>query len=217
MNCQETRARLDDFVDRELAERQRQAVQRHLDDCSACRREENELRVLLAEARSLPGLPPRRELWPGIEERLRRGPWSKEVSRLRDRGVRRFLLAAAALVLVALTIPLLRERLEPQGDLGHQTSLGDPTAELAALALLARSEDGVLSTRRDLLEAALPDRRPLAPEALAAIESSVRALDTAIGEIRAALESSPDDRHLSLLLASRYQQEVVLLKRLNRV
>ena len=220
MNCQEARAKLDDFVDGELPERPRQMLQRHLAVCSGCRRQEEELRALLAAARRLPGIPPQRDLWPEIEARLRRRPWFQALDRFwegRARLAGQLLLAAAVVVLAVLSIPLVRQRLEAPADPIVATPLRERLGGAAALAELARSEDGVLRTRRDLLATIEGDRGVLAPATLATVESGARVLDVAIGEIREALEANPDDPHLSLLLASRYQQEVVLLKRLNRV
>lgn len=219
MSCRDIRARLDDFVDGELPKRQRETVQRHLTDCSACRREEEELRSLLAAARRLPGLAPDLDLWNGIEARLHSERWTARLGRLGPprRLVQPLLMAAAVVALVALSIPLVRQQLAPPGGPVAAAPAQDEIGDTAALAELARLEDGTLTPRRDLLEAIELDRAVLAPATLATVESNIREIDAAIGEIRAALEAHPDNPHLSRLLAARYQQEVVLLKQLKRV
>ena len=83
--------------------------------------------------------------------------------------------------------------------------------------MLARSEDGVLLPRTDLLETLEMKRDVFPAETLSAIEEDVRLIDQAIAEVRAALDESPDNRQLELLLAARYQQEVALLNRVNQV
>ncbi len=219
MNCRDLRARLDDFVDGDLPEGQAEVLRRHLEECAACRGEEQKLRRLLADARGLPDLQPDRDLWPGIEERLRSEPWTTRPGRLAGprRLMQPLLLAAAIAALVAISLPLVRQRLEPPTEPVAAAPVLDEIGGTAALAELARLEDGTLRTRRDLLEAIEVDRAVLAPSTLAAVESNIREIDAAIGEIRAALQTDPDNPHLSLLLASRYQQEVVLLKQLKRV
>lgn len=220
MNCQEIRTRLDDFVDRALPHRQLQVVEEHLAECSACRRDVAELKTLLAEARRLAGVTPRRDLWPDIEARLQGLGRSRALLRFprpRRPEVRHLLLAAAGVILIVLTIPLILARLEPPVESIADGAVRRGLESTAILAELARSEDGVLITHEDLLTALVTDGRSLPPETLVAVEASMHDLDVAIGEIRAALESSPDDQHLNLLLASRYHQEVDLLKQLKRI
>lgn len=219
MSCREIHARLDDFVDGELEERQAEAMRRHLAQCAACREQEEALRALLAEVGRLPGVPPDRDLWHGIEARLLDESWSARLGRLRQRHPRLepLLLAAAVAAVVALSMPLMRQRLEPPAVPVAASPAPDRLGDRGALAELSRLEDGTLTTRRDLLETIELDRAVLAPATLTAVESDLRALDAAIGEIRAALEAHPDSPHLNRLLASRYRQEVVLLKQLQRV
>ena len=55
------------------------------------------------------------------------------------------------------------------------------------------------------------------PEVLVVVEENMRLLDEAIGQLYLALEEDPGNRRLHLLLASRYQQEVKLVKRVIHV
>ena len=83
--------------------------------------------------------------------------------------------------------------------------------------MLARSEDGVHLPRSDLL-AVLEQKRGAVPtEAFSTLEANVKLVDQAIAEVRAALDESPGNRQLELLLAARYQQEVALLRQVSRV
>jgi hypothetical protein len=55
------------------------------------------------------------------------------------------------------------------------------------------------------------------PEVLVVVEENMRILDEAIGQLHLALEEDPGNRRLHFLLATRYQQEVNLVKRVVRV
>ena len=226
LDCHEARDRFDELVDGLLPVAERRDVEGHVAGCNACADELASLQALLAEARALPReLRPTRNLWPGIEARLpakRRGPlarlaglvprWSGLLS---PQGLA---AAAAALALVALGAVLWR------GDAPTGTAV--PTVTESAVlsrdgfsqrAELARSEDGVLLARQDLLEAVEGPKEHLSPETVAVIEENMRIIDEAIGEIRSALEDDPLNHQLNMLLAAQYQQEAELLKRVSGV
>lgn len=62
---------LHDYLDGDLPAPERDAVERHLADCPACRSECDALRGLLAETAALPKrILPRRDLWAGIAARI---------------------------------------------------------------------------------------------------------------------------------------------------
>jgi len=143
-------------------------------------------------------------------------------------------LAAAAVLLLAVAVPLTLWQLgrdsvqsppvahaerQPDRQIDRQTNHqpGQMAASRQRTAVLARSEDGVLLPRTDLLEIIERQRDILLPETLATIEENALLIDQAIAQIRTALNESPGDRQLELLLAARYQQEVALLKRVSRV
>jgi len=70
----ETEARLNDYADGLLADREREEVDRHLAGCPECRDQVRRLQDLLARSATLPAsLAPPRDLWPDIAERIRRG------------------------------------------------------------------------------------------------------------------------------------------------
>jgi hypothetical protein len=62
--------RLSDYLDGELAAGDAHALERHLVECAACRLTLEDLRTVVARARSLPATPPAMDLWPAIEARL---------------------------------------------------------------------------------------------------------------------------------------------------
>lgn len=62
--------RLSEYLDGELNAAERAACEAHLEECSDCAGTLEELRALVSGAALLPDVPPRRDLWPGIERRL---------------------------------------------------------------------------------------------------------------------------------------------------
>lgn len=64
------RDRLSEYLDGELTERDRAACEAHLAVCPECADDAEGLRAVVAQASLLPPVPPTRDLWPGIEDRL---------------------------------------------------------------------------------------------------------------------------------------------------
>jgi hypothetical protein len=62
--------RLSDYLDGELDPAEQAAADRHLAECRACAEVVADLRSIAATARSLPDLPPSRDLWPDIRKYL---------------------------------------------------------------------------------------------------------------------------------------------------
>lgn len=215
MNCERVQARLDDYIGGYLEAAEVLAVERHMETCTSCRESLDDLQRLLQQAQQLsPGLAPERDLWPGILGRLE----SSEVSvspRLSHRW-----LAWAAVLALAVAIPLLLRQRGPEPT-QQVTAAPDERVVVDDVMLakseLARSEDRVLLTRRDLVEAIELRRDLLGPETSKSVEDSLRVLDRAVAEIRLALEEDPYNRRLRLLLAAKYQHEVRLLQRVSRV
>lgn len=203
MKCDEVLKRLDDAVDGELPAAEAAAVREHVGSCLGCRRELVAVRELVRRAAELPpAIDPERDLWPGVERRL-------TAARHRGPG-RRWLAAAASLLLLAL-LPLALRR-------GEAPPESEPAGStFAALAELARFEDGAQLPHSDLLATIQSGYGELPSETAAIVEENMRIIDQAIGEIRSALAAAPDDRQLNLLLANRYRQEVQLLKRANQI
>lgn len=211
MSCQEIRPNLNDFVDEELSEHERLRVEQHLAVCDTCRQDMTALRSLLAAARQLgPEVAPGRDLWPTVESRL-----ESERSTARQWWLQ---LAAAGIALVILSVPLSvwwtgRNVDDSRATIEHEL----PTPSVSTQAQLARSEDGVLLPRTDLVIAIESRRDVVAADTLLVLEENMDLLDRAIGEIRTALEEDPQNLRLRMLLAARYQQERKLLQKVSRV
>jgi hypothetical protein len=210
MTCEETRARIDDYVDGELPAAEVHEVELHLASCATCRAEEQALRSLLAQAAALPrqATPPR-DLWPGIAAEI------SAPARVFGFPARPFwagLAAAAALVIAVLAgrgpLPGRAPRPEAPGARGNaatvaaspETSLRDAEAdyERAAAALLA-----VLEAQRERID----------PDTLRQVDENLAVIDDAVREVRAALDREPDNPELTRMLAATQRKRVNVLQR----
>ena len=225
MSCNEIRDQLSEYLDGGLSVRQRQEIDVHLQSCLICRRALPALHDVVNAANHLPAeIPPSRDLWPRIASRLPEDrPGHRPTALVSDgEGQWWSRLAAAAVAAVALSIPLTVwwvDRHEERPPVANQQPVttedeGETNRERAELA---RTEDGVMLARTDLLTVVEFQRGLVADDTLRVFEQNMVLLDQAIGEIRAALEEDPYNHRLRLQLAARYQQEKKLLQRVSRV
>lgn len=105
LDCDEFAVKLADYLDGDLPDAVRGAVDAHASRCAACARLLSEIEALRVEAAALPLLEPSRDLWTGIAERMDARVLPLESPRVaRVAAIRRTwrhpAVAAAALVLV---------------------------------------------------------------------------------------------------------------------
>jgi anti-sigma factor RsiW len=204
--CDETLARLDDYVDGALDEAAFQEVELHLAGCADCAAEHRMLRELLAHAAALPrAIAPPRDLWPGVAERLGE----------RRPSASRFTLGLAAAAALAVAVTLLSRP-------GPQTREGTPATVPVAAATeglppaLEQAEAEYARATAQLLAAVEARRAALPPRTVAALEENLKTIDAALDEVRTALRSDPSNPHLNLLLASTHQRKVEVLRQVVR-
>lgn len=211
MSCQRIQQDLHDYLDDEMSRYDRHLVEQHLATCAECREELAGLRSLVEAAGKLDSeVAPNRDLWPAIEVRLKADRPAKRLWWLQ--------LAAAGIALAVLSVPLSvwwagRGLEDDRTAIEHEHQ----TPSVAIQAQLARSEDGVLLARTDLVTAIERRRDVVEADTLLMLEENMILLDRAIGEIRTALEEDPQNFRLRMLLAARYQQERKLLQKVSRV
>lgn len=193
------------------------------------------LDVLQRAAGDLPReVEPAKDAWPAIRARIEAArvvPMGVPTPPLRNRTSTRWRIAAAAAVLVvgssATTVLVLRS--EADAPAAATAPAGDANAAPAANPGVALPGAGaarpvVLNIWADYdaasadLERVLEARRSrLSPATVQAVEQSLRTIDRAIGEARAALEKDPASRDLMDLLDSVYRQKLDLLRRANEL
>jgi Putative zinc-finger len=215
-------ARLSDLADDELTAGDAAAAEDHLATCVVCRGELARLRALLGRAAALPtSAEPPAEAWQAVRARLvPRSP--RNIGTRRDGRTREWggwtsgwgLRAAAAVLLVvassAVTAIALRTRVAaPTHRLVRTTTVG--AAELPASArVIERSYAEVVDELTVTLDA---QRGALAPATIATLERTLRVIDQAIAEARAAVAADPANGALLDVLSADYQQKVELLRR----
>ncbi len=204
--------RLSAYLDGELDGPDRAAADAHLTECAECRAALEDLRQLALRAGTLEDRPPATDLWAGIAARLS-APAPVPVIPLR----RRFTfslpqLAAAAVVLMALSsgaVMLVTHRgRAPDGATGG--NLTEPVPATYASAKGIRSYDAAI---RDL-EATLASRRSsLDTATIRAVEQSLAIIDRAIRQAEAALAQDPNNLYLNDHLAHALDRKLEVLRR----
>lgn len=197
MSCAEIRTRIDDWAAGRLAEGEAGRVAAHLERCEACREAARPALALAEAVGALPrAIPPARNLWPAIAERLdeasapRAAPW---ISRLGGQG-----LAAAAVALVVVTAAATLLVVRPKaGAPGPDVQTGQTAA-----------------TTEELLRAL--EARDLSPRTMAVVQRNLAVIDAAITELEAALAKDPDNEELARMLVSTHQKRAELVERAAR-
>lgn len=217
--------RLSEYLDDELSADDRAACEAHLQLCEECADVVEELGSVVAGAALLPDLPPERDLWAGIEDRLQpRAAAGADPAILpltpRSPSGRRVAvsfpqLIAAAIVLVVfsagsvwLLVPGRAAAPVATGVDAVADSAG-AGAVTAAVAFAATYQQAIseleveLQRRRQLLE----------PETVRVVEANLTIIDQAIAEANEALAKDPSSGFLQAHLANAMRQKVDLLRR----
>ncbi len=210
MNCEQAQDRLHDYLDDDLDAPERQALESHLKECSACGEALGEFRCLLACAEALPSeILPDKNLWPGIVSRLDGASMPQHrAGRGRWLMVGVLPLAAALVLGVVFLFELNTTPTGPrQPDAAH--SKGDSAYEQA--------KTDYAEARTALWEAIEARQDVLAPGTRQVLAENLAVIDNALEQIQHALESSPSDPRLFRLLTATRQQGLEFMKTVVRL
>ena len=208
-------ARLSEYVDGELPADERVALERHLAECAACREIASELRQVRELAGMAADVQPPRDLWPGIQQRIGDGAQDARVLPFRRRWAFTVpqLAAAAVLMMVvgagAATVAVRGLGAPAPAPATGPVAIGAPAAQPAAFAGTAKYDaaiadlEGVLAEHRDQLDSAT----------VRVLEQSLRTIDRAIAQARAALATDPGDPYLNVYLAETMRRKLNLMRR----
>jgi anti-sigma factor ChrR (cupin superfamily) len=207
--------RLSELASGELVPEVAASIEQHVSHCASCRATLARLRAIIERAAALPASiePPAQE-WAALRGRLRQhtNATPRQGGWMREWGLR----AAAAVVLVAgssaLTVVILRERVP-----ADVAAVRGPAA-VAAVPATVRAVDRSYADVLDELSATIGAQRgTLAPSTIATLEHTLRVIDEAIAEARAALAADPGNRALLDVLSANYEQKVQLLRRVSEL
>lgn len=211
---------LDDYVAGELAEDARGPVADHVAACEICAAEVESLTTILARAAELPkSIDPPAAAWSNIRSTIERDRQAVEGENSRSaRGFwrRSYALAAAAAVVAVLSsagtaIYMSSRNMDRSSSrtVTYEAGGGTP-GTLAAFTIEENNYLRNVAVLQDLLD---QQEASLAPETVAQLTASLRAIDEAILEARNALARDPANKLLIEMLSGSYRQKVDLLRR----
>lgn len=221
--------RLSDYLDGGLDPDETKAVEAHLAGCEACRTLLAELEAVVLAASELEDREPANDLWPGILERIRTAPVaaSADVLSLAPRRTpvtRRFsfsvpqLLAAAVATMMisgtAVWMTMRARAVEAPAAVPVQTAAASDASLGSESAILISNVEQEYDQAISELQREFAARRDqLDPETVKVVEESLRVIDDAIAEARAALARDPANGYLYRHLDDTMMKKVDLLRR----
>jgi anti-sigma factor RsiW len=213
--------RLSEYLDGELTEGERVALEAHLQECRACSGVLRDLQRVAARARTLDDVPPARDLWPEIAQRIGAGRGRHEVIDLaaRRRPPRRWSfsvpqLAAAAIALMTLsggTVWLLRGSGPAPTPSPVATAPVQPSVSVIS-ASRGTARESYAQAVADLERVLANGRGQLDSSTVRVIEQNLAAIDRAIAQAQNALNSDPANLYLNTHLAETMRRKLELLR-----
>jgi len=209
-------AQLSSYLDGELGEQERRQLDEHLASCPECQAVLEDLKLIVAAAPHYEGRPPGRDLWPGIKTHLNAGAkarppggWQDVAALVRPSSPRpRFrwpVLLAASLALAAIgggTVWVVRHPITPaavpsEPSAARLTSFADSQYDTAVADL-----ERVLEEGRGRLDTAT----------VRVVDESLRKIDAAIAEARAAIAKDSNNAFLSRQVTANMRRKLTLLR-----
>jgi hypothetical protein len=202
--------RLSEYIDDELTDGERGALEQHLSSCHGCRVALAELRAVVNRASTLPPRVPAQDLWPGVLTRIRTvRPVQRRISLSFTQ------LAAAAVVLMALSGGLVWMLRQPAAIERPQsgTEAVDRTDRTPATALpVSFADETYAKAVADLQQALEQGRDRLDPDTVRIVQQNLAAIDAAIAQAQSALESDPSNTYLNGHLVDARRRKLALLR-----
>ena len=213
--------RLSEYVDDELSESERIALEAHLQTCSGCTSIVGDLRRVVRRARMLKEQPPAHDLWPGIALRIGATPASAPatVEPATRRRPRRWAfslpqLAAAGIALMVAsggTVWLLGTRTQQPVVIALDSTPVAPTQVVPA-GLRPTASQSYAAAVADLERVLAQGRGRLDSTTIRVIEQNLAAIDRAIDEAQRALEADSANLYLNNHLAETMRRKLDLLR-----
>lgn len=214
--------RLSAYLDGDLVEADRAALEQHLASCDECRLALAELRSVVAAADALVDREPTRDLWKGIATRIA-APEGTVVRLPAARSARRFSfsmpqLAAAAVLIMSLTGTAVWYAANRSGgpDLAAGTIVQSSGGSVRPVSSAPLPDPEYPADIASLERALEQNRAQLDPATVEVLERSLESIDRAIEDARAALDSDPGNPYLHRQLDNTMRKKVDILRRATR-
>jgi putative zinc finger protein len=210
--------RLSEYLDGELDDAERMALEAHLATCADCTAVLADLRRVVARAQALDDRPPGRDLWNGIAERI--GVSTDDLARRRAQRRLSFTvpqLIAASVALVAVSAGVARLVLQPTAT--RETVAAKPSPVMVVPVAIRRADSTADFAVADLRLAMADGQRTgrLSPMTVHRIEHSLAVIDSAIAEGKRALAVDPKSGYLNQHLADTMRHKMEFLREANRI
>jgi len=209
MKCSEFASRIDGYLDGRLRPEDEEALCNHLAECPACAEETEAVKDLRRRTARLPrSLEPPRNLWPEIANRI------AAETVVQGRFVRRALMAAAAVVLLAGSVvtAYIVGRSQTGTIVENRQVIETSPSEIVLASFDELGVDDYVVTRGKLLGALEARRDDLSPETLEVLMANLKVIDDAMGKIAEALGEEPDNEFLMKQLAAAYRRQINLME-----
>lgn len=202
--------RLSAYLDGDLPQGEQAALAAHLPSCASCREVLHDLRLVVAQARSLPDLPPTRDLWPAVSERTT-GVVPLRAGRGRP-GPGWLPLAAAAALLLAMGsgITWLALAPRPAGVAAAPTPADSLTPRVASGA--PRERRGTAAAVAELEQLLAEGRGRLDSATTRVLVENLARIDSALAAAQAALAADSANAYVLRHLAETERRKLELLR-----
>jgi predicted anti-sigma-YlaC factor YlaD len=215
--------RLSEYLDGELPEWERHALESHLESCAECSLIVSDLRRVVRRARTLKNPPPATDLWPGIAARIGAGiPKAQDVVDLdAQRRVRRRWafslpqLAAAGIALMTVSGGAVWF----MSGAAHQSVVSAPVLSsppegtpAVSVAMRPNASQSYAAAVADLERVLADGRGKLDTTTVRIIEQNLAAIDRAIAEAQRALDADSANLYLNTHLAETMRRKLDLLR-----
>lgn len=226
-DCARFDAQCGDYLERELSGAELAWMTAHQAHCATCDAMVRELEAIVAAAHALPGIPPARDLWSGIEARLDTAvvPIGSPSVRAPARAARSVSLrtfAIAATLLAAVTSGITW-RLTSRANASTDAAGSGPSVQLVARDLTGNdiradreeSEADVVYEREIAALRRIVDDRVIELDSATVRElrRNLDIIDAAIGDSRKALARDPRSALLATQLDRALETKLALLRR----
>jgi hypothetical protein len=214
--------RLSEYIDGELPDWERMALESHLESCQQCSVIVSDLRRVVLRARTLKDRAPAHDLWPDIAQRI--GALSSRPHPVTDLSARRTArrrwafslpqLAAAGIALMTLSGGTVWLLSVPAKQAAVASAPMLPSGETPALsvAMKPNAAQSYAAAVADLERVLAEGRGKLDTTTVKIIEQNLAAIDRAIAEAQRALDADTANLYLNTHLAETMRRKLDLLR-----